>query len=120
MSISAEKMAQYRAGAAQRAQRQQQARQVRYQQGWAVARRAAEILKNWGASQVVLFGSLLDVEKVHARSDIDLAVWDLPAADYYSALAELLDIDPDFAIDLVEIQNAKPHILKAIESGVAL
>ena len=63
---------------------------------------------------------MLEAKQVHERSDIDLAVWGLPTDDYFRALAELLDIDPEFEVDLVEIQHAKPHIEQAIQSGVEL
>jgi hypothetical protein len=35
-------------------------------------------------------------------------------------LAELLDLDPEFAIDLVEIEQAKPLIQQAIQAEVEL
>jgi hypothetical protein len=47
-------------------------------------------------------------------------VWGLPPDDYFRALAELLDIDPEFPIDLVEAEQAKPQILSAIQAGVEL
>ena len=53
------------------------------------------------------------------HSDIDLAVWDLPEKDYFKAVADL-DYGHDFEVDLVEIQQAKPHIFKGIEQGLEL
>ena len=94
----------------------------RQQKGWAVARRRAQILKEqFRASRVVLFGSLLHHEEMSWKSDIDLAVWGLSESDYFRAVSRMLDVDPQFDIDLVEAQNAKPHIFKAIEAeGVEL
>jgi predicted nucleotidyltransferase len=121
MSHSPEQLARYRAGLQQKLKQQQQQQLQRQQRGWQVAREAAQRLKSrWGASKVVLFGSMLEPAKVHARSDIDLAVWNLPTHDYYRAVADLLDLDPDFSIDLVEIAYAKPGILSAIQAGVEL
>jgi uncharacterized protein len=121
MSPSPEQLARYRAGLQQKLKQQQQQQLQRQQRGWQVAREAAQRLKSrWGASKVVLFGSMLEPTKVHARSDIDLAVWNLPTQDYYRAVADLLDIDLDFSIDLVEIAYAKPSILSAIQAGVEL
>jgi predicted nucleotidyltransferase len=68
----------------------------------------------------MLFGSMLTPGKVHGRSDIDLAVWGLPEADYLKALAALLDIDPDFSIDLIEAEYASPRLLAAIQVGQVL
>lgn len=121
MSLSPEQLARYRIGLQQKLKQQQQAQLQKQQRGWQVARQAAQILKSqWGASKVVLFGSMLVATNVHARSDVDLAVWDLPAHNYYRALAELLDIDAEFSIDLVEIEHAKPVIWSAIQAGVEL
>lgn len=94
----------------------------RQKQGWEIARKCACLLKEqFGVDKVVLFGSMLDVEQMHWRSDIDLAVWGLPEDDYFRAVSRLLDVDPQFDVDLVEIQNAKPYIAHAIEaSGVEL
>ncbi|MEO1126358.1 MAG: nucleotidyltransferase domain-containing protein [Cyanobacteria bacterium J06639_16] len=120
-ALTAEQMAPYRAGAMQRAKQKRQQQLARYHQGRSVAEQAAQHLKTrWGASKVVLFGSLLTPDNVHSRSDIDLAVWGLPEADYLSALADLLDLDPDFSIDLVEADYASPNLLRAIQAGIDL
>ncbi|MEM6717538.1 MAG: nucleotidyltransferase domain-containing protein, partial [Cyanobacteria bacterium P01_C01_bin.147] len=63
---------------------------------------------------------MLTPEKVHSRSDIDLAVWGLPATDYLRALAAVLDIDPDFSIDLIEVEHASSHLFTAIQAGQVL
>jgi uncharacterized protein len=85
-----------------------------------VAKQAAIILKEeFGASRVVLFGSLLHPERFHWRSDIDLAVWDVHK--YFRAVSRLLDIDSQFEFDLIPIEDARPVILNTIqEEGVDL
>ncbi len=93
----------------------------RHLRGWEVARQATQLLKeSFGASRVVLFGSLLTQSRVHLHSDIDLAVWGMEERVYFKAVAKLQDIDPEFAIDLVEVQNAYPYIRAAIAQGVEL
>lgn len=95
--------------------------QQRQQEGIAIAQQCAQFLKEkYGVSKVVLFGSLLNPEKMSSHSDIDLAVWDLPEKDYFKAIGYLLEISEEFSIDLVEIQHAKPYILVAIEQGIEL
>jgi predicted nucleotidyltransferase len=95
--------------------------QQRQRCGWEVARQCAKILKEqFGAQRVVLFGSMLDPERMTWHSDIDLAVWELPERDYFRAVATLLDVDPEFSIDLVEGQRVLPHILKGIAQGIDL
>ncbi len=92
----------------------------RQQQGLEIARKAAFILKQeFGAERVVLFGSMLDHERMWWGSDIDLAVWGLRSEDFFKAGAAI-ERGHNFSIDLVEIQSAKPHILNAIEQGQEL
>ena len=92
----------------------------RRSQGLALAKRAAQILKTeFGASRVVLFGSVLSESAFHEASDLDLATWDLPPADYFRALARLLDLS-DFSIDLVEAESASSYLQAAIAGGIAL
>lgn len=92
----------------------------RQQRGWEVARQCTQILKEqFGVQRVVLFGSMLTPEYMTWHSDIDLAVWGLPEKDYFRAWAAI-DRGHEFAVDLVEVQKAKPHILKAIEKGIEL
>lgn len=104
---------------AERPQRLAEMRQ-RQQQGLAVARECARILKEqFGAKRIVLFGSLLDPERMWWGSDIDLAVWGLPEQDLFKAGAAI-ERGHDFSVDLVEVQQPRPHILKAIEQGLEL
>jgi predicted nucleotidyltransferase len=93
----------------------------RQKKGLDVAKKCANFLKEkYGVTKVILFGSLLNYEKMTPHSDIDLAVWDLPEKDYFKAVGFLLEIADSFSIDLVEIQNVRPYILHAIDQGVEL
>ncbi|MGF1603882.1 MAG: nucleotidyltransferase family protein [Thermosynechococcaceae cyanobacterium] len=95
-------------------------RATRQQQGWEVAQQAAQILKDqFGVQRVVLFGSMLDINEINWRSDIDLAVWGLGKFDLFKAGAAI-DRGHDFAIDLVPAEEARPHIRLAIKQGVEL
>lgn len=92
----------------------------RQQQGLEIASKAASILKQeFGAERVVLFGSMLDHERMWWGSDIDLAVWGLRSEDFFKAGAAI-ERGHNFSIELVEIQSAKPHILNAIKQGQEL
>ncbi|ELR97427.1 hypothetical protein [Gloeocapsa sp. PCC 73106] len=62
---------------------------------------------------------MLNPEKMSPQSDIDLAVWELPE-EYLWKAGAAIKRGHDFSIDLVEVQNAKPHILKAITQGIEL
>jgi predicted nucleotidyltransferase len=101
-------------------QRQMEARQqlqAHHQLGLAKARELADLLKaDFGATEVILFGSMCALDTIHLGSDIDLAVWNLPAPDYFAALGQLLVQSMGFDIDLVRMETAplslKIHISK--------
>jgi predicted nucleotidyltransferase len=119
--LSPTELAQYRA-TAQRRQAERQHRQYqRQQRGWQVAQSAAQVLKQeFGAQRVRLFGSLLEVSRVRAESDIDLAVEGLSDSRYLEAVARLLDLS-DFAVDVVQVEHATPRLCQVIEQqGVEL
>ncbi|MEO0456934.1 MAG: nucleotidyltransferase domain-containing protein [Cyanobacteria bacterium P01_A01_bin.114] len=91
---------------------------VRQSQGWEAARLAAKCLKEkFGATRVVLFGSLLKHETMHETSDIDLAVWGLPGDQFFQASTAVnrsihtYNFPP---IDLVPFERAYPYIQKII------
>ena len=86
----------------------------RQQHAWEIARQAAKILKDeFGASRVVVFGSLLHPQLFHLRSDIDIAVWDIRS--YFRAVSRLMDLDPEIEFDLVPVEDARPGIMAVIE-----
>lgn len=98
---------------------------VRQQQGWEAARKVAQMLKNdFGVERTVLFGSLLNHEHMHDGSDIDLAVWKLPDAQFFDAWTAANHVlgPYDFPpIDLVPIEKAYPEIREIIEQeGIEL
>ena len=95
--------------------------QERQRVGLVIAQEAAKVLKEqFNATHVVLFGSLLSPEKMHERSDIDIAVWGLGDEQLFSAwsrLDSLLDSQAPFPhIDLVLVEKALPYMRKSIES----
>ncbi len=114
--ITDAQMAVYRATARRLAEERLQQLHAKHHQAWEVAQQAAQILQQeFGAQQVAVFGSMLTRDRVHERSDLDLAVWGLEPSRYYQAVSRLLDLDPSLDIDLVEVERAKPNIRAAIE-----
>jgi predicted nucleotidyltransferase len=92
--------------------------ETRRQSAQEVAQAAAQLLRDrFGASRVVLFGSVLTAD-FHEASDIDLAVWGIAPADYFAAVGWLQGLS-EFAIDLVEAP-APDYLKPAIEAGVTL
>lgn len=89
----------------------------RHQDGLRQAKELADILKTkFGATKVVLFGSMLSVDDIHMRSDIDLAVWDLASNEYIKALTALMARSGNFSVDLVCIEDAPPSLKTYIDS----
>ncbi len=122
INITPEQMAVYRATAQRRQHEKLQSRVRRQERGLEVARLGATLLKKkYGAKRVVLFGSLLDLKKMHEDSDVDIAVWGIEERQYLRALAELLDLDPNFSVDLIEAEYAQPRILETVNTvGIEL
>lgn len=75
-------------------------------------------LRAHGASQVVLFGSLVEGD-AHEASDIDLAVTGLPVAEYWNALAAVAAIAPG-SVDVVRTETASSALMCAIRRGVVV
>jgi predicted nucleotidyltransferase len=116
LNISPEKMAEYRAGARKREAERQAALDERFELAWQLARQGADILRRqFGAANVVAFGSLVDRQLFHQRSDIDLAVWGIPELNYLRALGSLLDLSTEFSFDLVMVEAAPERLRQRIE-----
>ena len=85
------------------------------------ARQACELCadllaETYHVRKVWLFGSLVQPQEAHDRSDMDLAVEGLAPADYFAALAAIYDlVEPGIEIDLVAMETAqiplRQHIL---------
>lgn len=106
----------YRATARQRevARREQLGRQR--QRAWIAARQAAALLRQrFGAKRVAVFGSLVDPDLFHERSDIDLAVWGMGEADFLRAVAELLRMVEEIEVDLIRWESASATLRERIQ-----
>lgn len=116
MHISPEEMAAYRAGNRRRMEKDREELSRRYHRAWKIARKGADLLKKeFKAKEVIVFGSLLEKELFHIRSDVDLAVRGLDEKLYYRAVSRLLDLDTDISSDLVMIRDAAESLRKRIE-----
>ena len=117
--ISADKMYGYIFAARKREQARQDCLRQLQSRGIETAKQSARILRQeFGANKVVLFGSMLQ-PKIHEDSDIDLAVWNLSKSDYFQAVGKLQGLS-EFAIDLIEAENASDYIIEAIAQGIEL
>ena len=88
-----------------------------------IAQSCAEYLvQEFGASRVYLFGSLLEDDLVHDRSDIDLAVEGLEGGLYLKALRGVWSLLPaGVELDMVLLESAWPGLAERVEAeGVLL
>jgi uncharacterized protein len=95
---------------------------------WNAARAAAAVLRErYGATRVVVFGSLARGD-FSPHSDIDLVAWDVAPQRYFEAVSFLLDLGADFVgaaegfrIDVVAAEVAPAPLMREIErEGVAI
>jgi predicted nucleotidyltransferase len=80
------------------------------------AHKAAKLLKTeFGASEVILFGSLARRGSFSLYSDIDLAVRGIAPEKFFAASAAIERVDMDFQIDLADFETCPPAVRKNIE-----
>ena len=115
-SLTSEQLQSYRQGLKAQLEAKDAALAARREHGWAVAREGARCLREeFGATDVLVFGSVVTGRGFHQRSDIDLAARNVPRETYFKAVAALLNLDNDFLFDLVRLEDApeglREHIL---------
>ncbi len=120
--IPPEKLEAYKRGALERERRRRQEEARRRERAWQVARRAAALLKEqFGATRVVVFGSLAHGAWFRLDSDIDLAAAGIPPEDFWRAWCALDTVSEGFEINLVALESAPDALRQSIEAqGVEL
>ena len=69
-----------------------------------IVRKAVKILREeFGAKEVILFGSLAKRGRFTLFSDIDLAARGIPPDKFYSAFGTVAEINLEFKVDLVDL-----------------
>lgn len=118
LKLSPEALKKYRPLEAVRRRRASQAAAIskRRQRALSVAKKAARLLREkFGATEVILFGSLARRGDFSLHSDIDLAERGIPPENYLEAMDTVLHLDREFKIDLIEIATCLPAMLAEIE-----
>lgn len=114
--LSSEKLSQYRLTAVRRQKERISKIKPRREKGWELARKAAEILREkYHAKRVAVFGSLLHESQFTQWSDVDIAAWEIPPELTFRAIGAVMDLDPMFEINLVDVNTCTPFLLEAIE-----
>ena len=81
-----------------------------------VAKKASLLLRQrYGAKRVVVFGSLTATNTFSVWSDIDLAAWGIAPERFFSAVAAVTGLSPDFKIDLVEPDTCRAAMRDSIQ-----
>jgi len=122
LGLTPEEMDAYRAAARRR--REQEGRELaqREKRAWELARRAAALLREqFGATRVMLFGSLANAGCFTPWSDVDLAAWGIRLEDTFRAIGAVMDIDAEIEVNLVDVNTCRPELLVSIEQeGIEL
>ncbi len=118
LDLSPEELKKYRPLEAIRKRRAKFSAEIasRRRRAMSLARKAARLLKSeFGAKEVILFGSLARRVGFTRWSDIDLASRGIPSDRYLAAMDTVLYLDPEIRIDLVELETCLPAMRKSIE-----
>jgi predicted nucleotidyltransferase len=114
--LSLDANAGYRAAARRRHEAELRALVAREEQAWELARQAATALRaRFSASRVVVFGSLIHPGCFTAWSDIDVAAWGLRPDDTFRAIGVAMDVDPENAVNLVDVGACSASLLRVIK-----
>lgn len=121
-SISSERIKIYKQFALFRRKQEEEEMARRRESAWEKAKQAARLLKkSFGATRVVVFGSLAHGAWFNRRSDIDLAVEGIPPKFFLRAWCALDRLETHFQIDLVDIESVSERLRSEIdEKGVEL
>jgi predicted nucleotidyltransferase len=94
----------------------------RKEQALQAAEACIRLLKErFGARRVILFGSMAGQGAWHERSDIDLAVEGLAAAEFFPAYSACRDLLPrGLELDLVPLEDAYPEMRARILGEVEM
>jgi predicted nucleotidyltransferase len=123
LSVHSADIGAYRTTAQRQKAREQQALERRHKRAWDLARGAATLLReHFGASRVVVFGSLIHAGCFTLWSDVDIAAWGIAPHDTFRAIGAVHDLaTEDMAVNLVDVGACRPTIFAVIEQeGVDL
>lgn len=114
--LSTSKLEEYRKTAIRRQKVRISKAKTRREKGWKLARKAAKLLRTqFQAKRVAVFGSLLHEARFTRWSDIDIAVWGIPADQTFRAIGAVMDLDSSVELNLVDVNTCSPSLLRAIE-----
>ncbi|MEM9164315.1 MAG: nucleotidyltransferase domain-containing protein [Cyanobacteria bacterium P01_F01_bin.4] len=95
---------------------------ARWERAWMLIPELVTLLREeFGATEVKVFGSAINVEYFWPDSDIDLAAWGIPPGSYYRAAGTVDEYSDEFRVDLVDPEKCRPGLRKAIDrEGISI
>jgi predicted nucleotidyltransferase len=109
-------MAAYRATARRRQAQEEQALARRRERAWKLAQRAMHLLREqFGATRVIVFGSLAHEKAFTPWSDVDIAAWGIHPEDTWRSVGAVMDLDAEITVSLVDVSMARASLLATIE-----
>ncbi|MFW6171219.1 MAG: nucleotidyltransferase family protein [Planctomycetota bacterium] len=120
--LSSVELEAYRRAARSRTRRRGRELIARRERAWCAAREASRLVKDrFGATRVVVFGSLVHRGRFTWWSDVDLAAWGLRPRDTLRAMGAVGELEREIPINLVDVATCKSELRAAIErDGVDL
>lgn len=120
--MTTEEITEYLITALHRRDHEQQELAHREKKAWEIAGRVATLLKEqFGATRVVVFGSLVHKGCFTRWSDVDIAAWGISTDDTLRAIGAVIGIDTQIEVNLVDVGVCRPSLLSVIEQeGVDL
>ena len=114
--LTKEEIARYRAAARKQKAREDKKLAERLERAWALARQASDLLKEqFGATRVVVFGSLTREETFTPWSDVDVAAWGIRPEDTLRAMGVVWDLDSEIEVNLADVNVTRASVLESIE-----
>ena len=113
--VPAEQIAIYRKTAEQNLQNSYVQREKRREKAWRLVQLASSLLKEkFGATKVMVFGSLIHEDCFTLWSDVDIAAWGLSTLDTFKAMGEVRELDESIEIKLIDINVCQASLLERI------
>jgi predicted nucleotidyltransferase len=115
VDLTAEEVAQYRDAARRERVRREELRRTREHRAQELAGQAANLLRErFGATRVVLFGSLARGD-FSLWSDVDIAVWGTDPGRWLDVIWDVFELAADIDVNVVIAEGASPGLLATVE-----
>lgn len=110
----------YKARWLEHERREDEANESRRQDACRVAVKLAKTLsESYTVKKIILFGSCIQAHEFTEKSDIDIAVDQLPKKHFFPALARLNELSP-YPVDLKPLDDVRDSMKRRIEKGIIL